>query len=200
MKQLLFGRRLVGASALVAALFALPVSAASATAPAAQTLCAEPAISQAFLSLKDSNWYTLAPGQDSAGFTAGGWTLSGGARIVAATLPDGSISQVLDLPAGSSATSPAMCVDGNYPMARMQTRTLGRTPDNSARFSVLLAGGRAASPGAPVQGTASWAVTPPTHLAKAHNGAEQVQFSFTAGTQAADLQVYGLFIDPRMCH
>jgi hypothetical protein len=157
-------------------------------------------VSQAFLPVKDNNWYTLGPGQSATGFASNSWTLTGGARIVPATLPDGSTSAVLDLPAGSSATSPAMCVDGNYPLARMHARTLGKAPDNSTKFSVKPAGGGAASGGMPVLGTTGWAATPPVNVAAAQSGAKQVQFTFTAGAKAADLQVYGLYIDPRMCH
>src|SRR5436309_15980465 len=51
-------------------------------------------------------------------FDATGWTLNGGARIVTTTLHDGSTSTVLDLPSGSKAMSPEVCVTSAYPTAR----------------------------------------------------------------------------------
>lgn len=53
-----------------------------------------------------------------------GWTLSGGARVVHTELPDGTTESVLDLPAGSTAISPVMCVTSDYPEARADVRAL----------------------------------------------------------------------------
>jgi hypothetical protein len=85
--------------------------------------CTPPTVSQPFLSAGDSNWYTLAPGQSSSGFEGTGWTLTGGAKIVQTETPDGTTS-VLDLPAGSRAVSPVMCVTSDYPEARALVHSL----------------------------------------------------------------------------
>ena len=86
--------------------------------------CVPPQLSQAFLWAGDSLWYTPAPGVSSAGFEGTGWTLSGGASIVQAPLPNGSIGPALDLPPGSQAVAPVMCVTSDYPLARAHMRPL----------------------------------------------------------------------------
>jgi hypothetical protein len=91
---------------LLAAFAAAPSQAA---VPDAST-CSTQAFSQPFLSAGDSNWYTLVPGQSSGSFDGAGWTLSAGARVVSTTLADGSTASVLDLPSGSKAVSPTICV------------------------------------------------------------------------------------------
>lgn len=194
MKASLSGR-LLGAAALAAA-FAVPAQAASAASAAPS--CTEPAVSQPFLPLGDSNWYTIAPGTAPDNFAATGWTLNGGAKIVSTRLMDGTTGYVLDLPAGSSATSPQMCVDSSYPTARMITRTLGHAPDNSTKFIVSPAGSTSLSGGMPVLGIPGWKLSPPDNVAGAGAAAEEAQVTFVAGARAADLQVYNLYIDPRM--
>ena len=63
------------------------------------------------LSFGDSNWYTLTPGESLDNFDGGGWTLTGGAQIQTTDLADGQTGSVLDLPSGSTAVSPTICVD-----------------------------------------------------------------------------------------
>lgn len=205
-------RTILGLGALIAAVAVLPVSVASAApaqapAPAATSAsssaaastsrCPEVALTQPFAG--DSNWYTLAPGESADDFAGTGWTLTGGARIVSTTLKDGATGDVLDLPAGATATSPAMCVDSDYPTVRMVTRTLGRAPDNSTSFyTVPVATGRPAG-GMPVLGTTAWATSPPDNVS-AGGSSEQVQFKYVAGSKAADLQVYDFYVDPRMSY
>jgi hypothetical protein len=86
--------------------------------------CTPPQLSQPFLSTGDSNWYTLAPGESSNSFDGTGWTLSGGARIVQAQLANGTTTSVLDLPSGSTAISPVMCLTSDYPKARAVVRSI----------------------------------------------------------------------------
>jgi hypothetical protein len=90
--------------------------------------CANPTLSQAFLPIGDPNYYTQAPD-----FSA--WTLAGGAQLKSTTLADGSTGQVLDLPAGSMAVSPNICVTSLYPTARMMIRSLFGGDDLSFRVS-----------------------------------------------------------------
>jgi hypothetical protein len=142
----------------------------------------------------------MAPGESPDNLAGDGWTLSGGASIETTRLADGTTGSVLDLPAGSSAVSPAMCVDGSYPIARMVTRTLGAAPSNATTFYTSVVGTGWRSGGMPVLGTPAWAVSPPDNVAPGGAGAEQVQFTFVAGTRAADLQIYNFWVDPRMCH
>jgi len=73
-----------------------------------------------FLRFLDPLPYTLAP---DGGFEAGaaGWKLSGGAKVVTGNEPfalSGPGTKSLQLPAGSSATSPPMCVGLLLPIVR----------------------------------------------------------------------------------
>src|SRR5947209_3117450 len=117
MKKAILVRRALGLAVALAA-----VGAGSAQAATTAGQCPPATLSHPFAG--DSRWYTLAPGETADNFAGTGWVLTGGAKIVTQTLADGSIGSVLDLPAGSTATSPGMCVDSSYPLARMQTRTL----------------------------------------------------------------------------
>ena len=90
--------------------------------------CSDPVLTQAFLPANDRNYYTQAPD-----FSA--WTLTNGAQVEPATLGDGSTGQVLDLPAGSMAVSPNICVTSAYPTARMMIRSLLGGDDMSFRVS-----------------------------------------------------------------
>src|SRR6185503_2800287 len=82
------------------------------------------AASNPFLRFLDPLPYTLAP---DGGFEGGaaGWQLSGGARVVAGNesfMLSGPGSKALQLPAGSSATSPPMCVGLLLPVVRFVTQ------------------------------------------------------------------------------
>jgi hypothetical protein len=202
MKQCLFSNRARSVSlfsALVVFVAGASASSALASTTTPATSCSTPSLSQPFLSAGDSNWYTMAPGESPDNLAGEGWTLRGGASIELATLADGTTGSVLDLPAGSSAVSPAMCVDGSYPIARMVTRTLGAAPSNATTFYTSVVGASKLSGGMPVLGKPTWAVSPPDNVAPGAAGAEQVQFTFVAGAKAADLQIYNFWVDPRMC-
>jgi len=78
------------------------------------------AASNPFLRFLDPLPYTLAP---DGGFESGaaGWKLSGGAKVVSGNEPfalSGPGTKSLQLPAGSSATSPPMCVGLLLPIVR----------------------------------------------------------------------------------
>jgi hypothetical protein len=108
----------VGALVAVAA-----VSALVAPAPANALLglgnpCGEQ-MSQPFAQFGDNNSYTLIPG-GSFEFGAPSWTLRSGAAVVGGNEPfANSGSHSLYLPAGSSATSPFMCVGTLSPTLRV---------------------------------------------------------------------------------
>jgi hypothetical protein len=192
MKQHLRTSALLGMAGVLVALVSGPAPAIATSV----SQCSAAALSQPFSG--DSRWYTLAPGETSDSLTGTGWVLTGGARIATQPLADGISGPVLDLPAGASATSPAMCVDSSYPLARMETRTLGKAPDNSTTFYTMPVGSSTLTGGMPVLGTPKWAASPPDNVAGGSAAAEQVQFKFVAGKKAADLQVYDLYIDPHM--
>lgn len=85
--------------------------------------CVDQQIEQPFAALGDVRDYVLAPGGSFEDPAMDGWALEGGATVVAGNDPfnlrDGEDAGVLGLPAGASATSPAMCVDLDYPTMRL---------------------------------------------------------------------------------
>ena len=105
--------------------------------------CSQHPLSQPFLAASDGHWYAMAPGQSTDSFGGSGWTLSGGATVAQARLADGALGSVLDLPGGSRAVSPLMCVSSDYELARAQIRR-------------LVAGSGGVTLAAEIQGTTSW--------------------------------------------
>lgn len=97
-----------------------------ATAESSQT-CSSPLIQNPFARFGDRRNYVMAP---SGSFESGsaGWQLSGTAKRVTDADPvdlgayDG--AGMLSLPARSSAISPSMCVDFDYPTFRLTTKAL----------------------------------------------------------------------------
>jgi hypothetical protein len=117
-----------------AALAALATAAASAAlaAPAnagvltqSATDCDAPVTSQPFAQWGDNASYKPVAGGDFEGGAAG-WKLSGGAKVVAGNesykVGGGSDAASLELPAGSSATSPTVCVGLQDPTLRFFAR------------------------------------------------------------------------------
>src|SRR3954454_5087986 len=114
-------------SALVAAGAAIAAFAVSAAPASAGVLvstarsCSQNSLSQPFTGFGDRAWYTSVPG---GSFESGAptWTLSGGAKIVSGNEPwlvgGRSQSRALSLPAGATATSPALCVGIGEPTLR----------------------------------------------------------------------------------
>jgi hypothetical protein len=102
--------------------------------------CNYPAAAQSFARWGDSSKYVPVPGGSFE--TAGGWTLAGGARVVTGNEPfqlgSPGDSRSLELPPGSSAMTPGVCLylltptlrfvgsasDGSGVRVTMYTRTL----------------------------------------------------------------------------
>src|SRR5437764_1315739 len=93
-----------------------------AVASAATTTCSAPALSQVYSWAQDTYWYAAVPGEKWDSMTTTGWTLSGGAKLVTTTLADGAKGNVLYLPSGSKAISPAVCVTNSYPAPRTEIK------------------------------------------------------------------------------
>ena len=112
------------------------LAAALACAPAAQAGplvasapdCDDQELAQVFLPWLDPAHYTLAP---NGGFESGSskWDLSGGAQVAHGNeshyVGGANDSRSLSLPAGSSATSAAMCVGIEHPTLRIFARNTG---------------------------------------------------------------------------
>ena len=88
----------------------------------ARETCNHPLIEQPFTAFDDHRDYVLAPGGSFEDPSLPGWTLERGAGVAPGNDPfnvrGSQDSSSLALPAGASATSPAMCVDLNYPTMR----------------------------------------------------------------------------------
>ncbi len=114
----------------VAALLVLAVSAAGAQA------CSYSGAGPVFAPWGDQHSYALAP---DGGFEGGGagWSLRGGAQVIAGNesyyLNSAADSRSLALPAGSSASSPPICMSIDTPSFRLLARNGG---DPSSRLRV----------------------------------------------------------------
>ena len=153
MKYAVLARRAACMAVGIAALAAGSAQAATTTS-IDTSACANPLLTQPFLSAHDSNWYTLIPGQTPGNFDGTGWQLSGGARIITTQLADGSTISVLDLPSGSKAVSPTMCVTSSYPTARTMVRDAKGSEDVFVYVSY--------------EGTSTW--TNPKNTGQVHGG------------------------------
>jgi hypothetical protein len=114
--------------------------AAPAQASTSYTSCGYTLFEQPFLAWNDSGSYVLAP---SGSFEKGssGWTLAGGAKVTSPGNPlrPTSSKYALSLPAGSSATSPPICIETGYPYSRMFGYTTIRNPSYASSLKVELA-------------------------------------------------------------
>lgn len=189
-------RSITRRAAGLAVAFAAVAAGSAQAAPAATTsTCSQPdyTFSQPFASLGDSNTYTLAPGQSVDSFNGQGWTLTGGAKLVTTTLADGSVGTVLDLPAGATAVSPSMCVDSDYPSARVMMRQLSNGP--GMHVYVGYTNGGAKSSGN-VNGSSTWAASRAFQLhAGSLSGWQAAQYTFVG--DKGEAQVYDFYVDPR---
>ena len=109
------------------------------SAPVAGAACPSQTSSPVFSPWGDLETYTAAP---NSGFEAGaeGWALTGTARLVgdnAGLIADSAMGvNALELPPGSSATSPRICVGVGYPTSRMFGETLVRNPASGSTLQV----------------------------------------------------------------
>ncbi len=165
--------------------------------------CSEPVLSQVFLANGDSNYYMEVPGQKANSFNAEGWTLSGGAKVETVTQPGGKSAGVLNLPSGSKAVSPTICVTSEYPVARMMVRNV--IGAEGVFFYVSYAG--TATWEQPKntgqvhgQGT-EWTLSDPVNLQPENlSGWQSVKFTLIPGGQSSDFQVYDFYVDPFCRH
>jgi hypothetical protein len=174
--------------ALIAPLLALAFLFAAPAAADAD--CPAQPVAHTFLPWLDPAWYEAAPdGSLEAG--GAGWTLSGGAAVVDGNNPYQPGASALSLPAGASATTPAMCVDIAHPSVRF----FARGGSGPLAVTVLFRDPLGLQHELPVGvalGNADWApsaVMPV--LGNLLSG--QVAFRFAS---AGDWRVDGVFVDP----
>ena len=127
--------------------------------------CDTQTMSQVFMPWVDVANYTLAPGGNAE--SAAALDLTGGASIVPGNEPfqvgAASDSQSLSLPAGSSATTGALCVGLGHPTMRFFAKSSGTNLLSSLRVDVLFQGvlGLKTLPIGLVLPSSSWAPTSP---------------------------------------
>jgi hypothetical protein len=199
MNLCLFSRRSLGLGVAVAAFAAVPAQAA--TASVDTSMCSAPELSQPFLSANDSNWYTLAPGESPDNFDGAGWGLSGGAQIITTTLSDGSTGSVLDLPSGSKAVSPTICVTSEYPTARTMVRNVAGS--EGVFFYVSYDGtntwNNPKNTGQVHGSNTAWTLATPVNLQPYNvSGWQPMRITLIPGGKTSVFQVYDLYVDPRM--
>jgi hypothetical protein len=192
---------LVAASAVTLAA-AAPANAGLLVA-AAENCQPQPA-SQVFLRWLDPLRYEQAPGGDAE--SAQGWSLAGGARIVAGNEPwkvGGGGSKSLQLPRGSRATTGVMCVGIGHPVMRFFARRTSGWLLDSLKVEVLFegAGGQVHSlPVGLVLGGGSWQPTLPfpvlaSLLPLLPGEQTPVQFRFTP-LGGGTWQIDDVYVDP----
>jgi hypothetical protein len=163
--------------------------------------CSEVPFSQPFASFGDFGFYTLAPGQSVDNFDGTGWTLNGGASLDTTTLGDGTTGQVLNLPDGSSAVSPLMCVASNYPTGRTMIRDV--TGSEGVQFYVSYEGSdtwlKPRNTGQVHANSTAWTLSQRFNLQPYHTpGWQIVRFGLSVGRRSGDYQLYNFYVDPHM--
>ena len=186
-------------AALVGAL-ALATAGGAAATPIAGLSCSGQSTSHPFTPWLDGLSYVLAP-SGSLESTAG-WTLSGGAAQVAGNEPfhvnGNADGHSLLLPAGSSATSPSMCVTLLHPTLRFFARSSGSQAGLLVVDAVTTVLGKTVTtPAGVVLGGGTWAPTLPLpfldNLLSPLSG--PVSFRFTP-VGAASWQIDDVYVDP----
>ena len=192
------------------AVFALIIGlATAAAAPAGAAVlngCPDKDMSRPFQRWLDPVTYTLAP---DGGFEAGArsWQLRGGAEVV-----DGNESfrlsgpgdSSLYLPSGSSATSPAMCVETLDVFARYVAKNKGLIALSSLKVDAIVkdnAGNTFTLPAGVNTGGSSWApslqsVALLNLLGLLNDGRVTVSFRFQPIGFGARWQIDDLYVDP----
>jgi hypothetical protein len=164
--------------------------------------CPSYALSQPFLAWGDTNEYTLLPGETPGDVTALGWQLSGGAHLVSTPVEGGSTGQVLDMPAGSVAVTPPMCVNAsNYPEARAMVSDVSGAEGVAVYVSYQggNSGGWPLASGMIKSATPGWSPSKPIMLhAGGLRGMHLVQFTLVA--YGGEYRLYNLYVDPRRAH
>jgi hypothetical protein len=167
------------------------------------TGCPAQPVSQPFTPWMDPGWYTFLP---DGGFEAGGagWTVGAPASVVAGNEPyhvhAAGDARSLQLPAGASAVSPAVCIAAAHPAVRFFVRNTGSLA-SQLTVDVLFAG----PDGTPqslrigrLTATASWRPSPVLPIGVnllSPLGTQQIRLRFGAG-QSGSWSVDDVYLDP----
>lgn len=204
-------RRVLPVAVLGALALAVLPAASAKAALLSTNACDTATLTQPFQPFGDSNDYKLVTGGTFEG-SLSGWTLAGGARVVAGSEPFGASGSVgkssMYLPAGASVQSPYTCVDAAYPMFRL----FGR---NNGLLSIVAVSivykeplvGAVAIPVGTIALTGAWAPSAQMFTLSFVQGlvnglltgqTPQVALRFTAVTGSS--QIDDVYIDPHMAH
>jgi hypothetical protein len=201
-------RRVAFLAGALAGLSVVAVPAASAQAALISTAaCNTAPLTQPFSPWLDPNSYELVSGGDFEGSLAG-WTLSGGAQVVAGSEPYGASGSVgsssLLLPSGASVQTPMTCVDAAYPTFRFFAESLNPTSTVLVQLvytqQTLLGSVQVVVPVGVAALTPTWQPTLPMLTASPvlgllSGGVAEVALRFTAVGGAS--QIDDIFVDPR---
>jgi hypothetical protein len=174
---------------------------------ATQQTCTDPILSNPLSRLGDARHYFTAPGGRFEDRGTAGWKLSGNAQYNNPQSPFAVLGsndrESLRLQPGGAATSPAFCVDLDYPSFRFFVADLKARdaqldveviyPDLE-QDNVFLA--------ARLMARKTWALSPDVMLEPERGGIEpgwrKVAIRFTAHGDNADFHIDDLVVDPRM--
>ena len=195
------GRAALAATLISAALLALPATSAQAALGVA---CPLPA-SHPFAPWGDAAYYAFVP---NGGFENGatGWTLGGGARVIAGNEPfsvhAAGDRAALSLPAGSSATSPRMCIGALSMKMRFFARNTASS-DARLKVKVLYDGGLGQLLGIADAGTVSGGQWHPSPAIGMLGGAlplltQDVRIRFTPADSMGTWAIDDVYVDPLM--
>jgi hypothetical protein len=169
----------------------------------AQAACSYPDAEQVFAAWQDEGYYQLAPdgGLEEGG---NGWTLAGGAALVAGNetsyLNSPNDAYSLSIPFGGSATSPRVCVDANTPTFRLMAVNSG-SESSKLRVTVtyeLATGTKTRSND--VRAEDEWEPTKPLQLDVDGEVERVARISFAPRDEKGTWQVDDLYIDPFARH
>jgi hypothetical protein len=178
---------------------------------AGEATCTTPELFNPLVAFKDRRDYFIAPAGDFEDPTLPGWQLTGGAQItpgnsthsVTGTDPANSLL----LPGGSSATTPEMCVDLNYPTFRFFANQLAPDTDSELAVDVIypaLAKNNVREAKTfRLKAKDGWRLSDDIKLEPQRLGKKAgwrrvaIRFRVLTGKKAATYQVDDLLIDPR---
>ena len=197
----------ITATGLIAAIALLATPAAASAGPlvASATDCGDQQMAQTFAPWVDPMYYTpLAGGSFEDGTDA--WELDGGAAAVAGNesfdVGDPADSQALRLPAGSSATSPTICVGLDHPTLRLFARRaagLGTAVNVDVLFEDALGNVQSLQIGA-IAGSLGWQPTAPMAIGAnllALLPGELTPVRFRLTPTGGDWRIDDVYVDPR---
>lgn len=178
---------------------------ASANVDVAQTAattetCQDPIVVQPFTAFGDARDYVLAPFGDFESPSLTGWSFEGGAGPVQDEDGNGS----LDLPARSAATSPAMCIDLNYPTVRFSVlNVLNDDADLSVQV-MYVDHAKAYQPHevTKLKAKGHYGLTKDIKIDPQRGGKQagwrRIAFRFVSSKDKGDFHVDNLYVDPRL--